>query len=282
MKTLEEVLGLSTAYLEQRGIAKARFAAEEVLAEALGIGRLDLYMDFHRPLVEHELELCRALLGRRGKREPMQYIRGTQDFFGLDLKVDERALIPRHETEILVDTVVQELKGLDLAGKVLWDICCGSGCIGLALKKAFPQLTVVLSDISREALALAGENAERNGLEVVFRQGDLLNAFPDEKADFVLCNPPYIAASDFGRLEPEVSVYEPKSALIGGDDGLDFYRRLAAHLPPYLNRPARVFLEMGMEQGRDLQEIFAHEPWQRGVVGKDWAGHDRFFSLEIL
>ncbi len=145
------------------------------------VPRLQLYMDFERPLNQPELDLCRARLVRRGKGEPLQYIRGEIEFLDCLIKLTPAVLIPRQETEILVDKIIGRLKRQELSGKILWDVCCGSGCIGIALKKKFPTLQVVLSDLSSEALQVARENAQANGVDVSFMQGDLLNPFAGKK-----------------------------------------------------------------------------------------------------
>jgi release factor glutamine methyltransferase len=282
VKTVEQVLALTTAYLEQQGLDRARFHAEEVLAEGLGLRRMDLYMDFQRPLQNQELQQCRDVLARRAKREPIQYIRGTVEFLGCHLKVDGRALIPRQETEILLSQVFEEWAVREDESVRVLDLCCGSGCIAVALKKRFPRWTVVAADLSEEALALARENAEREAVEIDFVQGDLLQSVGNRSFELVLCNPPYISDVEMLGLEPEVKEYEPELALSGGVDGLDIYRRLAEDLPGVLVSGAKVYFEMGSKQGPALMEIFGGDCWKGLECRQDWAGHDRFFSLEFL
>ena len=158
MHTVIEILKLSTEFLKQKGIENSRRQAEDLLGDALGVGRMGLYLEHDRPLTESELNKCREWLKRRGNGEPLQYIAGKVEFFGCSLIVTPEVLIPRQETEILIDKIVQKLSTIDLEGKILWDVCCGSGCIGIALKKKFPKLHVALSDISAEALAVAKKN----------------------------------------------------------------------------------------------------------------------------
>ncbi len=249
-----------------------RRLVEDLLAHVLGLKRIELYMQFDRPLIELELEQLRALWKRAVRGEPVQYVMGEVEFLGCRLKVDRRALIPRQETEILADYVAK------LAPEgTLWDICCGSGCLGIALKKKFPSLNVVLSDISAEALELARENAERNEVDVTFLQGDLLAPFHNLQANFVVCNPPYISQSSYDQLDPSVRNFEPKGALVGGERGTEFYERLAAELPPFLAPHARVCLEIGFDQGDALKKNFN---WGSQTLQKDWSGKDRFFFLE--
>lgn len=272
MKTIGEVLKLSTEFLEQKGVARGRRIAEELMAACLRIERLDLYLQFDKPVVDAELVVLREKLKRCARGEPVQYVIGEVTFYGVRIQVDSRVLIPRPETEILVDIIAKQKPT-----GTLWDVCTGSGYIGIALKKAFPHLAVTLSDLSQDALDLAAKNAQLNGVELELLQGDLLAPFRGKKADIVVCNPPYVSASEYSNLDPSVRAFEPKGALIGGKTGTEFYERLAVELPPFLNPGAKLFLEIGTGQGPRVQQIFGG----RGKVEKDWAGHDRFFFLEM-
>lgn len=268
MKTIGEVLKLSSEFLADRKAPRPRRTAEELLSHVLRLKKMELYLQFDKPVVENELSMIRELLKRCGKGEPLEYVTGEVEFFGCRIKIDPRALIPRPETEILVEMVSKCIQG-----GVLWDLCTGSGCIGIALKKAHPQLVVTLSDISAEALSLASENAQLNGVEVNLVQGDLLAPFQGQKADSIICNPPYISQSEFVQLDPAVRNFEPKQALLAGDRGTEFYERLALELPTYLNPGAQVFFEIGSTQGEALKKLFPY-----GELYLDLAGHPRFFS----
>jgi release factor glutamine methyltransferase len=272
MKTISEVLPLAATFLKND-----RKTAEEILASVLGIKRIELYMQFDRPLVEAELEKMRAALKRSAQGEPVEYIFGECEFYGCRLEVTPDVLIPRPETEVMVDLIAKRIKGK----KNLWDLCTGSGCIGLALKRACPELSVTLSDLSPKALALAKKNAEKNHLQVEFLFGDLLQPFAGKKADAVVCNPPYISKKEYESLDVSVRSFEPSMALVGGETGFEFYERLAAELPRYLCEGGALFLEIGFQQGNGVKEIFKKSPWREGEILKDWAGHDRFFFLEI-
>lgn len=160
-------------------------------------------------------------------------------------------------------------------------MCTGSGCIALALKKSFPELEVVGSDLSVEALKVAEDNALRNQLQVSFVKGDLLEPFKGKKADFITCNPPYITEKAYAQLEKEVAGFEPKCALVGGERGTELYEKLEKELPVYLNPGGKVFFEIGYDQGEALLEIFKSSFWKERKVIKDYASHDRFFFLEI-
>jgi release factor glutamine methyltransferase len=281
MRTLLEILNLSADFLETKGVKRGRHEALEVISFSLGMRPLDVYVQFDRPLTETELEECRNLLKRRAKGEPIQHIRGSVEFLDCTLKVNKEVLIPRQETEILVDRIAKLLSKEELTDKVLLDLCCGSGCIGIALKQRLPELQVVLSDCSPQALAVAKENAESNGIEVEFCEGDFLSPLEGRQFDYLVCNPPYVSEKEFVDLEREVRDYEPKIALVAENNGLSFYQRLAADLPKRLKPGAKVWLEMGCQQGEAVAELFKESPAKQMQILQDWSGHDRFFFLEF-
>lgn len=263
MKTIGEIIQLSHQFLA--GQKRGKRIAEEIIAHVLGIKKLDLYLQYDKPLVEAELVRIREMLKRVVKNEPLEYVLGEVEFFGCRIRVDRRVLIPRPETEILVEKIAKEAKS-----GTLWDVCCGSGCIGIALKKANPDLQVFLSDISKDALNLAAENAKLNGVEVTFLHGDLLEPFKGRKADWIVCNPPYVSEEEYRHLDASVKDFEPKLALVGGPRGTEYYERLAASLP----EGAHVFFEIGSMQGKPLQELFPS-----AKLECDWAGHPRFLFI---
>lgn len=281
MKLLGEVLNLSIQYLKEKNITSPRLVAERLLSYVLDVKRMDLYLRFECPLEEKELSIFRAFLKKASLGEPVEYILSTSNFYGLNLHLSRHVLIPRPETEILVDQAAKLLEQECVAGKVLLDLCSGSGCIGLSLKKKFPALSITLSDISPDALSLSKKSAEVNKLEVAFLEGDLLAPFTSKKADYVVCNPPYISEPEYVNLDLSVKRYEPKLALVGGETGLEFYRRLAFDLPTHLNPGAKVFFEIGMGQGEALNKIFSNPCWIKKDLRQDWSGKDRFFFLEI-
>lgn len=281
MRTVLEVIKLSKEYLDERKISSSRLQAEELLAHVLGCKRLDLYLHFDRPLDETELAAFREKLKRRGSSEPLGYLFGSADFYGCTLEISRDVLIPRQESEILIAKVVEQLRAGDLSGKRAWDLCTGSGCLGIALKKNLPALDVTLSDLSKQALAIARKNAEMNAVALSCVEGDLLIPFRGQKADIVLCNPPYVSEGEFVTLEKEVRDFEPRGALVSGPLGFEFYARLAAELPSHLNPSAKIFFEIGSGQGERLLDLFSAPCWTKKRLEKDWAGHDRFFFLEF-
>lgn len=281
MKTILELINLGEEYLKQKGVEKARREAEELIACALMFRRIDLYLNFERPLIEEELEKCRLFFKRRGKREPSQYIAGEVSFAGVQIKVAPTVLIPRQETEILVEKIASELKALpSLEGKVLWDMCTGSGCIGIALKKRFPDLTVILSDISPHALKTASQNALLNNVDVKILEGDLFAPYKEGKIDFFISNPPYVSEGEYVDLSPEVRNFEPKGALVGGKNGLFFYEKIAQELFDRLKECGKGWLEIGKDQKNAVLNLFQNNQWSKAFVEQDWSGNDRFLFLE--
>jgi release factor glutamine methyltransferase len=212
--TLGEVLRGATDYLASRGVENPRRDAELLLARALGLARIELYTAHDRPLTEAERSAARELVQRRGRREPLAYVLGDWDFRRLTLKTDRRALVPRPETELLVERCLELLDGAESPRIV--DVGTGTGAIALALAQERPDARVHATDISPDALALAAENAEENDLSVSFRQGDLLAGL-EGPFDLVVSNPPYVEADELESLEPEVRDWEPRGALV--DDG---------------------------------------------------------------
>lgn len=273
MKNCKSVLELSTQFLTQHKIARPRLVAETLLAHFLKKQRIELYMHFDRPLVEEELVPFRAALKRVIKGEPMEYILGEVEFFDAKLKITPDVLIPRGETEILLDLICKRLEGTE---KKALDLCTGSGCLAVGLKKAHPEIEVVGVDLSEEALCVA----RQNGPDVAWLKGDLTEPVRGEKFDLVMCNPPYVTEAEYGQLEASVRGFEPKMALVSGPTGYEFYERLAAELPLILAPGAKVFFEIGTGQGEGLIKIFSSDFWVDSAVEKDWAGHTRFFSLK--
>lgn len=281
MKTIRDILTLSTQYLQQKQVANAKRQAEEILCDVLGLKRINLYTDIDRPLTDPELESCRHYLARRVAGEPLAYIHGSMEFADCRIAVNRDVLIPRQETEILTDMLAKELAQWERSGKVILDLCCGSGCIGIALKKKFPDLEVEAADISEKALTVAQQNAASNGVELHFHQGDLFEPLAKRKFHGIVCNPPYISEAEYAALEPEVRDYEPQLALLAQEEGLSYYKRLAKELPNHLNAGGKVWLEIGSQQGETVLSLFQDESWKTKKLEKDWAGHSRFIFLEI-
>ncbi len=280
---LLEVLRKSAAYLEERGVESPRLQVEWMLAQALRVPRLQLYLQFERLLSEAELEFMRAAVRRRGRREPLQHILGTAAFCGLELEVGPAALVPRPETELLgerariwLEQRAGEARALPVTAL---DWGTGTGCLALHLAASVPGADVVAVDRSPEALALAGRNAARHGLtgRVRWLESDGCSALPPESTfDLVVSNPPYIATRDIDGLAPEVRDHDPRLALDGGEDGLRFQRQLAVELRGRLRAGGRVMVEFGDDQGPAVAAVFSGEGWIVEAIECDYSGRQRF------
>ncbi|MGQ0563259.1 MAG: peptide chain release factor N(5)-glutamine methyltransferase [Gemmatimonadota bacterium] len=261
--------------LAERGIENARLEAELLLAHVLRIKRLDLYLQFDRPLTEAQLEQFRSVVRRRLKREPLQYITGQVQFRKLELKVDRRVLIPRPETEVLVGVVLDCIE--DRPVRVL-DIGVGSGAIALSIAKEAPNASVLATDVSRAATELAAANAAMNGLAVEIGMGADFGRF-EGRFDVVVSNPPYIAETERDTLQPEVKDWEPRAAWFGGPDGLDVIRALIASSPQRLTGGGLLALEIGADQAARVKAMIDEARcFDRVDVVRDLSGRERIVT----
>ncbi len=272
MRQLGEVLRLSAGYLSEHGSPTPRLDAELLIGHALGLLRIELYTNFDRPLDEPELAACRALLERRGRREPVAYILGRWGFHGLDLAVDVRVLVPRPETEVLVERCLALLDGLD-APRVA-DVGTGSGAIALAIKAARPDAAVTATDVSADALTVARANAAALGLELDLAEADLL-AGVEGRFALVASNPPYIGEAEVTGLEPEVAEYEPRLATVAGPAGTEVLERLAAAAPAALEPGGWLVVECGAGQAEAVRGLLAAAGAVETFAEPDLAGIDR-------
>ena len=251
--TLLEVLQSTTAYFTKHKIDNPRLNAEHLLAHALGRTRMDLYLEFERPLSDAELVPLRDLVKRRGQGEPLQHLLGTVEFCGLTFRCDKRAMVPRPETEQLVELLASEVSGQRSAVRIL-DVGTGSGIIGLSLAAKFPEAKVCAIDVSDDALALARENAARLGLERVrFQKSDLLESL-SERFDLIVANLPYISMQDRHLLSREM-LHDPEVALFAGPAGDELVRRLIEQAPSHLNPAGLVALEIGVGQAEAFAKL---------------------------
>ncbi len=279
--TVLETIQRGTDFLAKKGVDSPRLQVELLLAHLLKMQRMRLYLDFERQVTEAEVTALRELLRRRGQREPLQHILGTACFCGLEIAVDSCVLIPRPETEMLAEMGWKFLqKTADAASRVL-DFGTGSGCIAIALARNCPAAAVTAVDISQEALAAARENAERNNVasQIQFAPGDGFAALPaGSRFHLIVSNPPYIPSADIAGLEPEVRDHDPRAALDGGADGLDFYRRLARDAVPFLEPGGRMMLEFGDGQAEAIQKIFEAQNWIVEAIESDYNRRLRFLT----
>lgn len=275
--TIRRVLEWTKAYLAEKGIENARLEAEWLLASATGHDRVGLYVNYDQPLTEGELASFRGMVARRARREPLQYILGTQEFMGLEFVVTPAVLIPRHDTETLV---TQALGCCPEARRVL-DVGVGSGCITVALAKSFPGAEVWGVESSAAALAVARSNAERHDVRITFFEGNLFEPFADTCFDLIVSNPPYIPTVDLATLQPEVRDFEPWGALDGGTDGLDYYRRIVTAASAYLVPSGWLLVEVGIGQAEDVGAMFAAAGFTELLTAKDPGGIERVVGGQI-
>ena len=267
--TISQVLRLSTEHLEARGSETPRLDAERLLAKALGLERIDLYMAFDRPLSETELAAARTLVARRARREPLQYVLGEWGFRRLTLNVDRRALIPRPETEVLVQRALALLVGCERP-RVL-DVGTGSGAIALAITDEHPGAVVTAVDCSEDALALAAENRALTGLVVELACHDLFLGLPDGPWDLVVSNPPYVEAADLPTLQPEVRDWEPHGAL----SAAGAVEAVARGAVGVLVAGGRLALEVGDGQASATAALLRELGFVEVRVAPDLSGLDR-------
>jgi release factor glutamine methyltransferase len=276
-----DVIQRSADFLAKRGVASPRLQVELLLAHALKMPRMKLYLNFERVLSEAELDALRALVQRRGQREPLQYIVGSTSFCGIEVGLNPSVLIPRPETELLAERAWVFLNQLADAPIAL-DLCAGSGCLAIALAVNAPKSRVHAVEISGEALALARENAAKHGAQIEFHEGDFFSAAPpDLRCDVIVSNPPYIPSSRIEALEPEVRDYEPRLALDGGADGQDFYRKIAAQGRGFLRPEGRVMLELDEDGAEATRKIFVNEGWEVEALEKDYNGQARILIAHL-
>ena len=277
---IKALLETSTDYLLGKGIENARLNAEVLLAHQLHVKRISLYLNFDQPLTEEEVSGYRSLIRRRLTREPLQYITGHQEFWSLAFKVNPHVLIPRPETEILVEQAIT-LAGTFLEAPLhILDLGTGSGIISVTLAKEVPQSRVLATDISGEALGVAGVNAREHGVSdrIAFLQGDLFDPLTRRKPIFhlIASNPPYVCTHEIQGLLPEVALHEPQKALDGGKDGMDYLRRIIHQAPQFLCPGGWLLLEMSPYQVENaLFELARTGIYQNEKIVEDYSHHQR-------
>ena len=277
--TVLKILTWTKEYLAGKGVDNARLEAEWLLSSALGLDRVGLYVNFEKPLTDAELALYRMMVTRRARREPLQYILGTQEFMGLEFETTPAALIPRCDTETLVEQTINRSDGADL----ILDIGVGSGCIAVALANKLPNVQICGVDPSAAALELAQRNATKHGVAVTLKQGSLFEPFAGTRFDLIVSNPPYIATAEFASLQPEVRDYEPRVALDGGPDGLDFYRSIIPAAPDHLSPSGWLLFEVGIGQAEQVLGFFAATGrFAELFTAKDPAGIERVVGGKLV
>lgn len=293
--TIQKLLIWVTEYFTEKGIAPPRLSAELLLSHILQMKRIELYTQFNKPVTSQQLDQLHKLVKRAGQNEPVAYLIGKTEFYSLEFNITPDCMIPRPETELLVERAIEFLrtrpdgnlmagnreipKG---AGALVCDLCTGCGCIAVAIAKNFPDARLIATDISDAALKVAAANIKKHGIEnrITLLAGDLFEPLipqiDTEKFDLIVSNPPYVSASEFETLDKIVKDYEPKLSLFAGADGLDIHRRIIENADSFLKPDAALMLEIGYSQGQAIKQLLE----QTGVFGeikieKDLNNNDR-------
>lgn len=275
--SIRKVLSWASDDFRRRGNSSARLDAELLLGQALGIDRIKLIVDGERSLDERELTRYRELIKRRRSGEPVAYILGQREFFALPFRVDARVLIPRPDTELLVETALEVSRTRSMFGRML-DLCTGSGCVAISFARERPTWRVTAIDLSADAVAVARENAARSGLArvVAVLTGDLFAPLaPDARYELITANPPYIPSAEIETLEVDIRGFEPRLALDGGADGLDVTRRVVSGAVARLAPRGTLALEIGSEQGSAVRSLLDAAGFVDVQSLRDLAGHER-------
>ena len=282
--TVLEVIQRSADFLARKGVESPRLQVELLLAHVLQMPRMKLYLNFDRALGEPELETLRTLIKRRAEREPLQHIVGSTSFCGFEIAVNRDVLVPRPETELLAEQAWGFLSTLGGAAPTVLDLGTGSGCLAIAIALKSPHATVHTVDISEAALAVARANALRLGAgeRVLFHTGDGFSVIdPGIAFHLIVSNPPYIPSDEIATLQPEVRDFDPRLALDGGVDGLDFYRRLAVEARSRLKPAGKLMVEFGDGQHGDVSALFTNAGWTVEMVVKDYTGRERILIARL-
>ncbi len=277
MKSILEVLNLGTEYLSKRNIPDARINMQELMCDILGVQKIDLYLNFDKPLDESEIDTIRTKMTELAAHKPIQYVINSAQFLSLCLDLNNNVLIPRPETEELTKKILNLKQNRDNEFNVL-DIGTGSGCIAISIAENFRQWKVYAIDNSAEAIETASSNAHKYNLDnIYFYRMDILKQIPKTQFDIIISNPPYIPLNEYKDLDKNVLNYEPKAALTDNSDGLTFYRRFAEIFPKMLKPQGKFYLEIGYGQSEAIEEIFSVTNFDV-KVSKDLNGINRFIE----
>lgn len=287
--TVLEAIQKSTEFLAKKNVESPRLQTELLLAHLLKMPRMKLYLNFDRVLSAPETDALRESVRRRGQREPLQHITGSTSFCGHEIIVNRNVLTPRPETEMLAELgwefIQQSSRPNIPGGLAVLDLCTGSGCLAIAIAAKCPAATIVATDVSDAALAVARENASKNQVagRIEFLSGDgfaALNGGPVSRFDLIVSNPPYIPSAEIATLDPEVRDFDPALALDGGADGLNFYRRLADGAGEFLKPGGKMMLEFGDGQAEAIKKFFETEKWIVESVKEDYSQRARLLIIK--
>jgi release factor glutamine methyltransferase len=284
--TITKLLNWVTQFLTDKGIESPRLSAELLLSHVLGLKRIELYTQYNKAVEKPELDKLRELVRRAGQNEPIAYLVGKTEFYSMEINVTPDCMIPRPETELLVQRAIEFLRTRN-GNQFVCDLCTGSGCIAVAIAKNFPNAKIIATDICDAALAVASTNVEKHSLQdkIKLLSGDLFDPIIPQldvgKFDLIVCNPPYVSSSEYEKLAQNVKDYEPRMALFAGEDGLDIYRRIIEKVDAFLKPDAALILEIGYAQGHAITEMFE----QTGIfseikIEKDFHDNDRIVTAK--
>jgi release factor glutamine methyltransferase len=286
--TIQKLLAWITDYLTQHGVDAPRLSAELLLSHVLELKRIELYTQFDKPVAKQHLDRLHHLVKRAAQYEPVAYLVGRTEFYSLQLEVDPHCLIPRPETELLVQKAVEWLRTRD-GVQYVCDLCTGCGCIAVAIARNVPNARVTATDISDAALTIAARNVEKHQLtdRVELLHGDLFEPLVPHldvtQWDLIVCNPPYVSTVEYETLDKNVKDYEPPLALVAGADGLDIYRRIGADVDRYLKPGGTLLLEIGYAQGPAVREMLeTKDLFAEITVEKDAGNNDRIVTARRM
>lgn len=279
--TIQKLLNWITEYLTKKSIDSPRLSAELLLSNVLDMKRIELYTQFSKPVPKNQLDILHNLVKRAGQNEPIAYLIGKTEFYSLQIDVDPACMIPRPETELLVERAVELLR-TRRGNQNICDLCTGSACIAVAIAINCPDVKIIATDISDQALKIAQRNLEKYQLtnRIKLLCGDLFDPVIPQldvsKFDLIVCNPPYISTAEYNTLDKNIKNYEPRSALLAGPDGLDIYRRITEKIDQFLKPDAALMLEIGYSQGKLVKELLEKTScFTEIIIEKDRQNNDR-------
>jgi release factor glutamine methyltransferase len=282
--TIQKLLNWVTGYLTEKGIDSPRLSAELLLSHVLQLKRIELYTQYDKPVGMEELDKLRELVRRAGQHEPVAYLVGKTEFYSMELNVTPACMIPRPETELLVQRAIEFLRTRN-GTQLVCDLCTGSGCIAAAIANNYPNVRIIATDICDDALAVAAMNIQKYQLQdkIKLLSGDLFEPIIPQldagQFDLIVCNPPYISSVEYEKLDKNVRDYEPRLALFAGEDGLDIYRRIIEKVDTFLKPDAALMLEIGYAQGQAMKEMLERSGIFANIkIEKDFHNNDRIVT----
>ena len=287
--TIQKLLKWVTEYLTSKGIDSPRLSAELLLSHVLGLKRIELYTKFDKPVAKQQLDRLHDLVERAGQNKPIAYLVGKTEFYSLELNVTPDCMIPRPETELLVERAIEFLRTRRTGTQFVCDLCTGSGCIAVAIAKNYPDARIIATDICDANLAVTAGNVEKYQLKnrITLLHGDLfdpiISGLDVNEFDLIVCNPPYVSTAEYEKLDRNVKDYEPKIALFAGVDGLDIYRRIIEKADRFLKSGAALMLEIGYAQGPAVKELLEQTGAFAEIrIEKDYHKNDRVVSARKI